>query len=139
MIVPFHVDHVFRMAPQAAQVGSTEAIHLDALRDRAASGRAYTLMDADIPVACAGLSPMGEGSAAGWALLSLDAGKYMLELTRAVKDGLQKAPETTILIEVAVGFEAGERWARMLGFRKANIEPERREDGLTYQLWVYWK
>lgn len=138
-IVPFRAEHVHAMTVQDAQIGQVLASDVPTMEEREASGRAFSCLKDGQVVACAGLSPIADDVAGGWALLALGARRHMVTLTRAMLAGIEAAPERTILIEVAVGFEAGARWAQMLGFVIADSPPEKRGDGLDYQLWMLTK
>ena len=68
-------------------------------------------------MACAGLVEVWEGRAYAWAILSDNAGPYMLPLTREIRSKLAAAPFRRIEMAVDADFDAGARWAEMLGFR----------------------
>lgn len=64
----------------------------------------------------AGLVQIYPGRALAWALLSADAGPYLTEITRKAKQVIDLEPTARIEITVLEGFEAGHRWAELLGF-----------------------
>lgn len=112
-IVPLERDHLKAISVQPAQ--AAEYAHADALASPLGIGWA-ALVDGE-PVACAGLVEVWEGRAYAWAILSDNAGPYMRALTREIRSRLDAAPFRRIEMAVDAEFEAGARWAEMLGFR----------------------
>lgn len=112
-IVPLERDHLKEISVQPAQ--AAEYAHADALASPLGMGWA-ALVDGE-PVACAGLVEVWEGRAYAWAILSDNAGPYMLPLTREIRSKLDAAPFRRIEMAVDADFDAGARWAEMLGFR----------------------
>jgi len=60
---------------------------------------------------------MWEGRGYCWALLDRDAGPLMLPLTRAIRSLLAASALRRIEMAVDADFEAGRRWAELLGFK----------------------
>lgn len=95
--------------------------------------RAMTAFDDGKPVACAGLAE-AEGRIWAWAVLGCDARRAMLAATRSARRVLE-CSTGNVATMVRVGFDAGERWVKMLGF-EATSEPHRlMPDGRTYAIW----
>jgi hypothetical protein len=118
----FHVEHLQRMRLQPAQQHLAPRLNDETL-EFLAGLEAYTVMVEDEPIACAGLMEIWPGRAMAWSYLSATAGAHMLGVTRAVRAFLDlKAPRRTELY-VDAGFEAGRRWAELLGFRCETPEP----------------
>jgi hypothetical protein len=67
------------------------------------------------PVACAGFMPQWPGRTIAWAYLNANSGPHMLFVTRAVRKALDKV-KGRIEFAVRRDFDAGHRWARLLGF-----------------------
>ena len=67
-------------------------------------------------IGAAGVIPIHSGSALAWTMLGADAGPYMVQLTRKVKDALDISPYKRVELRVIYDFEEGHRWARLLGF-----------------------
>ena len=109
------------MRAQSAQIPEVE--HPDALT--AAFGHAWTAMDGEEPMACAGVVEAWSGRAYAWALLSAHAGPHMLALTRVIRSRLSTLRYRRVEMAVDAGFEAGCRWARLLGFHLETPAPMR--------------
>lgn len=90
-----------------------------------AFGHAWTALDGEEPIACAGVVEVWQGRAYAWALLSEHAGRHMLALTREIRSRLSRLPFRRVEMAVDAGFDAGARWALMLGFRLETPEPMR--------------
>ena len=122
IIVPFDVAHLQRLEIQDAQ-----CIPKDQFQEALAApfGQAWTGMVDDVPMACAGLVNVWEGRAYAWALLGKHSGPWMTKITKAIKRGLNSAPFNRIEMAVDSGFEAGQRWAVILGFKLETPEPMR--------------
>lgn len=110
-IIPFQAHHTRLMTAQSAQANEVDWAPVEA-----AAGDAWTATVDGLPVACAGLIEMWAGRAQAWALLSVEAGPHMLAITRAIRFRLATASFRRIEMAVDVTFEAGVRWAHMLGF-----------------------
>lgn len=119
-ILPFAVEHLSRLSPQAAQLGEVTA---DALAGP--YGQAWTAEVDGAPICCAGLMPVWDGRAYAWALLSKNSGKYMVPLTRAIRSRLSVAGFRRVEMAVDSTFGAGCRWAGLLGFRLETPFPMR--------------
>lgn len=68
------------------------------------------------PIGAAGIIPMHGHCALAWSLLGADAGPYLLQLTRKVRNALDITPYKRVEMRVLYDFEEGHRWARLLGF-----------------------
>lgn len=120
-MVEFRPVHLARMRAQIAQRDELE--HPEAMTG--AFGYAWTALDDGEPMACAGVVEVWQGRAYAWALLSEHAGRHMLALTREIRFRLARLPFRRVEMAVDAGFDAGARWARMLGFRLETPEPMR--------------
>jgi hypothetical protein len=86
-------------------------------------GPAYAAIDYDGTVlALAGVAHMWAGRGGAWTLLSQDAGRRMIALTRGVQRYLDGLEYRRLEMYVDAQFAAGRRWAEMLGF--VNETPE---------------
>ena len=117
----FRPVHLARMRAQHAQ--RIELEHAEALT--MPYGQSWTALDGEEPIACAGVVEVWEGRAYAWALLSEYAGPHMLTLTRVIRSRLASLPYRRVEMAVDAGFNAGCRWALMLGFRLETPEPMR--------------
>lgn len=68
------------------------------------------------PVGAAGIIPLHANCGLAWAMLGNDAGPYMLQLTRKVRNALDITPYKRVEMRVVCEFEEGHRWAKALGF-----------------------
>lgn len=133
-IVPLEARHVWQIKPQPEQ----EAI----VDDVALNGAAHLLgpysfaaVNGDEVIMCGGLMQIWDGRYILWSILSSDAGKYMIKLHRATRRAFGLVAWRRLELYVAIGHDAGCRWANMLGFlpegRMARFFPNG-EDALLY-------
>lgn len=121
-IETFTVDHYRRIIAQPAQAYIGEHVSqtdVENLLDYEAF--AGVAPDGSV-VGAAGLYPMWNGRAVCWALLGANAGPYFVQIHRAVLRFLKVQTHRRIECTVDCDFDAGHRWARMLGFQ---LEAER--------------
>lgn len=115
-IEPLSVDHLRRIRPQKAQVGSVD------LHEISLAHSAYAVVHRDEVLMVFGKRRLANPTVAGhqdllWAVLSEFANRHMVALTRI---GRRVAEFHTGVLWMAVdeGFLPGERWANMLGFER---------------------
>lgn len=110
-LVPLQVHHLRAINPQPAQAAEVaqEGYSVPA-------GDAWAALVGDVPVACGGLIPVWGLRAYAWALIDRDAGPHMRALTREIRSLLACSGWERIEMAVDAEFEAGARWARLLGF-----------------------
>lgn len=76
-------------------------------------------------VGCAGIIPIWPGRFQAWAYIAEDIGPAgMVALTRAVRRFLA-LQHGRIEAHVVTGFKQGERWAKLLGFKRETPKPMR--------------
>lgn len=114
-IIPFRPEHLDELPGQYAP-GHGVAL--------AAAGPAYSAVDGNAVIACAGLMKQWDERAIAWAIMAAETGRHMLAITRAVKRGMALHPFRRIEAAVRADFEAGHRWMEMLGF---SVEAPRME------------
>lgn len=116
-VVPFEAEHLARMQVQAAQAwlsGTVSMRDLKGLEGRHAS----TLMQDGRPLVCAGAVEYWPGRALVWSFLSEKADRRLFVQVHAeAKRFLDGLPFRRLEAAVDVGFEAGHRWMRALGFQ----------------------
>lgn len=83
----------------------------------AAHGESFTVTDGPDIIAVIGLIRQWDGCERAYALLSDKAGPSMLSITRQVRAYLEKCTVRRVEAAVQRNFEAGHRWARLLGFQ----------------------
>ena len=117
MIAPFEVGDLRAMRVQNAQQWIVPVVWTDdygqALKD---GGPAFSCWHGDQVLGSAGLVGQWNGGMLAWAILSADAGRYFLEIHRAVLHALATYAPRRTEMAVQVGHDAAHRWARMLGF-----------------------
>lgn len=106
-IVPYEPRHMADMKIQKAQISAHLAIP--------EVGEAITGLVNDKPVFCAGRITPWEGRHIMWAVLSEDACRHMLTITRELIYFIDLCEGRLELI-VDSEFEAAHRWAKILGF-----------------------
>lgn len=71
---------------------------------------------------CAGVSEYWPGRAEAWAIIDRDSKKEFIFIHNAVRKFIEACPIRRIEAAVALGFDAGHRWVKLLGF---NLEAEK--------------
>jgi len=139
LIIPYAPHHLHQLALQPHQqhlgVALREHGWAEQVRD---AGPCWTVLVDEKPIACGGFQECWEGRAIAWAILGEKAGRHMLELTRAVRRGLQDHPAERIEAQALVGFAPATRWARLLGFMPETLL-RRFHQGRDYQAFVFLK
>ena len=115
-VVKFRPDHMARLRLQPSQEGFSQYLTDLEYGKALDNDWSFTAMDGDLIIGCAGVVEVWEGRAVAWSLLSADSGRHFFGIHRAVDGFLKAAPWRRIEATVDVGFDAGGRWIRMLGF-----------------------
>ena len=134
IVLPFQRDHLQRMVIQQRQQG-LEHLLTDDVYSVLANSSAYTALDGDEILACAGVIEVAPGRSVAWAYISQDVGRRMRGVTRAVKGFLDMSQFRRIEMDVDCEFPQAHRWARMLGFemeceRRRSFTPDGRDCAL---------
>jgi hypothetical protein len=79
-------------------------------------GPCWTALANGRPICCAGFNEFWEGRSEAWAILSRDAGKHMVWLTRQILQALDVHPAERIEAKTEAGAAPSARWAALLGF-----------------------
>lgn len=117
--VPFNPDHLATLRIQPAQAIELPLI-TPLIAATVARHDAWTFIDGDEPLLCGGVVPY-QGAGVLWAAVSGRVGSRMISLTRMAKRYLtlnQLRMETG----VRIGFDAGCRWAELLGFERDGFD-----------------
>lgn len=109
---PFHVDLLRAQGVQQAQLG--EISHVPATYETVLPG--LTAREGDRIVMCGGITHYAPQRGICWALVSQDAGRHMLFLTRAVRRFIGTYPWRRLEATVEETFAPGCRWVELLGF-----------------------
>lgn len=100
------------------------------------AGLAWVGEEGDIILVIAGLAPQWTGRALAWALVSQEAGTHFCKIHRAVKDFLDNTSYKRVEANVDVGFSAGHKWIKMLGFEPEGYMRCYRPDGADMVLYA---
>jgi hypothetical protein len=104
----------------------------------AAVGEAFTATSNGEIIACIGTIPQWANYSRAWALLSGNAGRCMVPLTRRIATWLRFHNPGRIDTQVHCDFPQAMRWAEMLGFenegRMKKYDPSRRDCYLYAQV-----
>lgn len=137
-IVPFQVEHLKRINLQSSQMdafvrlGDAEEAYLNA------SQYAFTALDGDEVVACAGIVDIWQGRGQAWALMSDSIGVRFVKVHRAVKRALDLYEHRRVEMIVDADFAEGLKWAELLGFKCETPDgmPGYYNDGRLYKLFA---
>jgi hypothetical protein len=111
---PYHIDVLRAQGVQSAQLRAVS--HVPDTYASVPPGPAVTVRDGDHILICGGINNYAPHRGMCWALLSPDAGKHMLWLTRAVKRFIEIHPWRRLEATVEEQFGAGCKWVELLGF-----------------------
>jgi hypothetical protein len=125
LLVPLTRDLALQLTPQPGQSDETPEERVGLMLEQAKLGPAWVALHDNAVVAAGGITTAWEGRGVAWALLAVEAGRCMLQLTRATRRCIDAAPHRRIEMYVDAQFTPGFRWAQMLGFRLETPEPMR--------------
>lgn len=130
MVRPWRLGDTGKIVLQEAQryVADIGNIETD-LTPLSNIGLAWTAEHDGEIIACGGLMPQWEHRAIAWMIIGENAGPHFVALHRHVYRGLVKAPYRRIEAHVDVGFAAGVKWMKMLGFELEAYKRAYRPDG----------
>lgn len=126
---PFQPWHLEKMAPQSEQLPEVELLRNitpDQWSKITRQGLTFSAIDGDRIIFCCGLIPKWHGRAQGWTVFADNiTRREMLFIHRMSKILLEqwqsseefRRIETTVRAE----FDAGHRWAKMLGFHPEGL------------------
>lgn len=137
-VEPYRPEHLRDLVLQDAQSYLGPVLAEPGMADRLAHGESYTVMAGEgndvRPIACVGVIDQWKGRCIAWALLASDAGKWMLGLTRIIARMLLTRAGR-VETSVKSDFEAGHRWAQLLGFVREG-RMRRWHEGEDYDLYA---
>ena len=114
--VPFRRHHLAWLEKAGYAIGGAvtpmDAATLDFLER---NGTSWTAVVDGEPIGCGGTIQQWPGRHIAWAYLGEASGPHMLSITRAVRRHLNSV-SGRIEVTVRCDFEAGHRWAELLGF-----------------------
>lgn len=127
-VEPFNQEHWEAMQLQPAQHWCLPYMSADVVAWLQTLD-AYTIFDGDTPVVIAGLFEKWPGAAVAWAYVSEAAGRHMVAITRIVQRFLELKAPRRVEATVDAEFDAGHRWAELLGFEREGLLRANRPDG----------
>lgn len=131
----FQPQDLEALSLQNAQIGLHDLVRSEGYgRALAMAGPAYTATSAGEIIACIGTIPQWENYSRAWALLSGDAGRCMVSLTRGISRWLRFHNTGRVDTAVDCTFEAAIRWAEMLGFQREGVM-RKYKDGNDFYLY----
>lgn len=131
----FQPQDLYALSLQNAQFGLHDLIQKEGYGQAlAVAGPAYTATSQGEIIACIGTIPQWENYSRAWALLSGDAGRCMVSLTRGISRWLRFHNAGRVDTAVDCTFGAAIRWAEMLGFEREGVM-RKFKDGNDYYLY----
>ncbi len=121
-LAPMTPDHVLALTPQHKQADMPADARVDTALALSSQGGAWAVLDGGEVLAIAGVAEQWPGRGLAWCLLSKDAGRRMVGITRMVGRYLGALDYRRIEMYVDAQFCEGCRWAELLGFK--NETPE---------------
>lgn len=114
--VPFKAAHAARINIQPAQAWMGDMLREPDMASLE-QPHAYTLLDGDNPLICAGAVKLWEGRAYIWSFLSTDfTPRKFVAMHTFAKDWIATLPFERLEAAVEDSFKAGHRWVEVLGF-----------------------
>jgi hypothetical protein len=123
---PFHVDLLIARGVQQQQLAEVSLVPRGYASLPPVPGAALSAFeDSGRIIMCGGVVPRHPGVGELWALVSQDAGRYFVALTRATRRFLQTQQLMYRRIECtsAIDFPQGCRWLGLLGFKHEGPVP----------------
>lgn len=138
MLVKFNPEHLNHLDLQPAQHGILPYLDSKEYVDLLMCGSSWTFIGDGKVVYCGGFYPLTDTIARGWALVGLNAGRYLYTITKLSRDFFNKSEYARIETVVKQDFEQGHRWMRLLGFQNETPDGMRNygPDGSTYYLYA---
>ena len=117
IVTQFKAEHLRKIIEQDATARLGEFIRPDHIEALERSQYSFTGMTgAGRVIGCAGVVEHWPGRGEAWAALDRDCGRQMIAITKTAKRFFEVCPIRRIEIIVGASFDAGHRWAKMLGF-----------------------
>lgn len=129
---PFHVDLLRAQGVQSAQVREVSIVPASCALLPWPKGPAVTARDGDHILICGGIIEHSEKRGTCWALLSAEASRHMLPITKAVKRFIEIYPWRRLEASVEEQFGMGCKWVELLGFSFEGRMPLFGDDGSTH-------
>lgn len=135
-IVKFRAEHLDRLELQDAQQDLYAQFQVPGYGAALESCvYSFTAMHDGKVIGCAGVQEVWEGRALLWSLLSKHAGTHFRPIHRAAFGFIQQAKWRRIECVVEDGFEAGHRWAKLLGMEHECLMRNYSPSGVDFHLY----
>lgn len=136
-VIPYRHFHIASLAIQEAQSSMSDIINPEYSKALELAGPAWTIMDGDQVMACAGLAKQWSNRAQAWTILSkYVTGTKFVRLHKMVARFLDMQDFTRIEMTVDHGFVQGHRWAELLGFQWEGLMRKYNPDGQDCDLYA---
>lgn len=122
----FDAQHLRFLRPQEAQAAEFRNLLTHGVHHLNASAVALSAWRAGRCLGAAGLVQIWPHKATAWALFDKEAGVGLVACARKMKRVIDMSPYSRVEITVAEGFDAGHRFARILGAVCETPEPMRK-------------
>ncbi|MFN3856536.1 MAG: hypothetical protein ACK4RV_02220 [Caulobacter sp.] len=134
-VSPFRLEDFAELNLQPAQAEWIDQMTPAAGRALEMNGLTWTARDERGVVGIGGVQAQAPGRGLAWSLLSRDAGRALVPLTRVVRRYFDTSPFRRIEAVTACEFEPARRWAIMLGFRSEGVMTAYFPDGADAERW----
>ena len=134
---PVHLEILLAGDLQPAQRRIVSHVPADAARVLKLPGMALTALEGDHVIMTGGAIPLANRFGVLWAVLSEDAGRYMMRLHRGTQRFIEIGNWRRLEASVEQDFPAGCRWLELLGFTREGPLACYGDDGSDH--WRYAK
>lgn len=135
-IVKFRREHLEKLELQDAQADMREQLKDPAYGLMLEQCRfSFTGIHDGVIIGCAGIQEVWEGRAIMWALLSKHAGVHFRSIHRAAMGFITQSEWRRIECVVEDGFDAGHRWAKLLGMEREGLMRKYSPTGVDFHLY----
>lgn len=139
-IVPYTPAHLESLLLQPAQDLARPLLASPEYRQAlAVPGMAFTALDGDRVLCCAGLMPLWEGRAEAWALMGADLRPQFLRIHYATKRFLNACGMRRVEAAVDAHFGCAKEWIEALGFEFEGVLHAYTPDGRDCLRYARWK
>lgn len=115
-VVPFKAEHIVWLKDRGMVSWAPKGVSVESLQHLERSFFSLSVVEKDSVIACGGVIEQWPGRGISWAFLNTKMGTKMVRCHRLVKRYFDICPLRRVEATVEVGFEAGHRWVRLLGF-----------------------
>lgn len=129
-------EHAKAIGIQKAQMSVGTLLKTDGyVESLISTGPAYACLVGDKVIAMAGVSMFWNGRGHGWATIADNGRPYLKAITKEVMNFLKFTSISRIETAVDCRFDAGHKWAQMLGFQKEGTMRSWGPNGENYDLY----